>query len=79
MKPQTHDYSNRYWGHDYTFTPIDKGMKADITGWGYGIKKGDYLILQNGPNETTRYKVDSIKYYGDPSDMFNIKATFAPR
>lgn len=76
--PTTHDYQRRYWGHDYNFTPIDKGMKGRATGWGAGIKKGDFLILQQEPHGT-RYKVDAIKYFSDPSDMWSADLSFAPR
>lgn len=78
--PNTHDYSKRYWGHDYTFTPIDKGMKADMIGWGKGILAGDYMILEgNTDGSTTRYRVDDISYFSDPNNMFYIKASFALR
>ena len=26
---KTHDYTNRHWGHDYTFSPIDNGAKGE--------------------------------------------------
>lgn len=76
----THDYSakNRYWGHDYTFEPTNGGKTGRMMGWGNGIKKGDYLLLQNGAG-TTRYKVKSIKYFSDPSDMWSATVEFAPR
>ena len=75
---RTHDYTERYWGHDYTFDPIDDGMKGHAMGWGTGIEVGDYLLLQNG-SDSTRYKVDSINYYADPSDMWSAELSFAPR
>lgn len=77
-KPQTHDYTERYWGHDYTFKPLVGGLHGRMTGWGRGIKGGDYLIIQNG-QETSRYIVDSISYYRDPSDMWEAEVSFAPR
>lgn len=77
-EPVTHDYTRRCWGHDYTFTPINGGKRAELTGWGYGIAKGDYLILPN-KGCTTCYRVDEISYYSDPPDMWRAKATFAPR
>jgi hypothetical protein len=78
MKPETHDYTKRYWGHDYTFEPVNGGLQARLMGWGMDIKAGDYLLLQNG-DDSTRYQVDSIKYYSDPFDMWSATATFAPR
>lgn len=76
--PKTHDYQRGGWGHDYTFTPINGGVKGTATGWGQGIKKGDFLILRQPPHGT-RYKVDSIKYFSDPTDMWSAELTFAPR
>jgi MioC protein len=78
-EPETHDFSRRYWGHDYVFNPIDGGKRGDMQGWGEHILPGDYLILQNVRNETTRYKVKSITYYTDPDDMWEAKVVFAPR
>jgi hypothetical protein len=49
-----------------------------MMGWGNGIRPGDYLIIANKDN-TTRYKVDTIKYYSDPPDMWAAKLSFAPR
>ena len=78
MKRKTHDYTERYWGHDYTFEPIAGGLYGRMMGWGHGIRDGDYLILLSG-DETTRYKVDSISYYRDPPDMWKAEVSFAPR
>ena len=75
---KTHDYTIRCWGHDYTFDPVDGGDRGDMMGWGNGIEQGDFLLLQNGDG-STRYKVISIKYFGDPPDMWSAKVSFAPR
>ncbi len=79
-EPQTNDYSvpNRYWGHDYTFTSADRGQHGSVTGWGRGIRVGDFLLLQNR-DRSTRYRVDEIRYHLDPDDMWSAKVTFAPR
>jgi len=77
----THDFSKekRTWGHDISFEPIDGDPeRGKVYGWCYGIKIGDYLILQNGEG-TTRYQVEDIKYRNDPPDMFFGTAVFAPR
>lgn len=77
---KTHDYSVRTWGHDYVYKPLDeKGLTADMMGWGCGIEAGDYLIIRSGQGGTTRYQVASIEYYANPNDMWNAKVTFAPR
>jgi len=76
---ETHDYTDRSWGHDYIFNPIDpEGIRARMMGWGHGIKNNDYLIIPNGKG-TTRYQVISIEYLGDPPDMWNAYVKFAPR
>ncbi len=75
---KTHDYTRREWGHDYVFNPVEGGLKAHAMGWGYGISKEDFLILQNGDG-STRYKVDEIQYFTDPRDMWSAKLSFAPR
>lgn len=74
----THDYTHRGWGHDYIFDPIDNGKRGSMMGWGHGITKGDYLLLQND-GDSTRYRVTSIEYMMDPRDMWSAKVTFAPR
>ena len=78
---ETHDFTVRGWGHDYMVDPIDGGQRAKIVGWGYGLKKGDYILLQNGGG-STRYLLDTVDYIGGmggPKDMFRAYATFAPR
>lgn len=79
VRQQTHDYTRRTWGHDYTtLEVIDGGQRLRLGGWGLGIEAGDYLIFPNG-NGTTRYRVDRIDYRMDPRDMWFAEATFAPR
>lgn len=80
--PQTHDYTRRCWGHNYTFTPRNAGLEASMWGWGRGISEGDYLILGNdepGANPATRYRVCSIRYCVNPRDMWFAQVSFAPR
>lgn len=79
MKPKTHDYTHRHWGHDYAIMKVeDDGQRLRLMGWGIGIKKNDYLLLQQGARGT-RYQVAEVKYLGNPRDMWKINATFAPR
>lgn len=84
-KNVTHDYTERYWGHDYAITDVRKrGMEISMTGWGRRISKGDYMLLQGqsnepGVNPDTRYRVKTIRYLDDPLDMWSMEATFAPR
>jgi hypothetical protein len=72
-----HDYTIRRWGHDYAITAVN-GHTITMTGWGEGIEPGDHLILPNG-DATTRYRVTTISYYRDPTDMWRAEAEFAPR
>lgn len=79
VRPQTHDYTRRAWGHDYSIVSlIEDGQRLRLAGWGSGIAAGDYLLLPSGSN-TTRYQVTSIDYRRDPPDMWFADAAFAPR
>ena len=86
-KMSTHDFSDpskRCWGHDYHITKIHDqgtaraGLRVSLCGWSYGIKVGDYLLLQNG-RDSTRYLIESVRYESNPPDMWFVEATFAPR
>jgi hypothetical protein len=46
-----------------------------MTGWGLGIKDGDYLLLENGKSHAL-YKVAGINYESDPIDMWDAKVIF---
>lgn len=78
----THDYTDRVcrWGYDIIFHPVtDDGVHAYAIGWGRGIEPGHFILLSNGPDRTTRYRVESIDYYRDPPDMWKGAVVFAPR
>ncbi|BAY61238.1 hypothetical protein NIES22_12990 [Calothrix brevissima NIES-22] len=66
---KVHDYSQLVAGKDYILEIIDEGMKAYMTATGKGIKPQDYIILQSN-SQNYRYKIESIDYYADPSDMW---------
>jgi hypothetical protein len=80
-EPVTHDYTRRGWGHDYAFETNDGGQSGEMTGWGRGIREGDFLLLAHPASRagSSRYRVDKITYRFDPNDMWNAKVTFAPR
>lgn len=80
MGPQTHDLTRRMWGQNYAINEVIKnGARLRMVIWSLSrIEAGDYLIIQNGGN-TTRYKVDEVKYCDDPPDMLFVKVSFAPR
>lgn len=76
---KTHDYTKRFWGHDFTIMEIvDGGQQLHMMGWGHGIQKGDYLLLPN-KGATTHYKVHAVDYFADPPDMWKLVAKFSPR
>lgn len=78
---KTHDYSgnNRGWGHDYCIVSVEnKGRNLTACGWGYGLEKNDFIILDND-GETTRYAIAKIEYYSDPTDMWKAELVFYPR
>lgn len=68
-KPKTHDYTRFVYGSDYVFEIQSDGQTGYITGYGRGIKIGDYLILKKY-NQPYRYQVKEIEYYANPSDMW---------
>lgn len=77
--PATHDYTHRYWGHDYAILRIeDSGKRLSASGWGRGLAVGDFMLLQN-EGSSTRYKVEEISYKSDPPDMWSATLSFAPR
>lgn len=76
---RTHDYTERYRGHDYTFDTKDRGQTAHGIGRGHDLEDGDFLLLQNGEGRATRYRIVRVDYYKDPPDMWNADLVFAPR
>lgn len=78
---KTHDYSKRRWGHDCTFETDDNGLTAHSVGWGVGLSEGDYILLEHkgSPNGSSRYRIEKIKYFRDPPDMWSADLVFAPR
>ena len=76
-EPQTHDYLKPAWGRNCTFTPLEKGQRGHVTGWGRGVEVGDYLLLPNG-NVSTRYRITILHNYDGPPDMWRAEVMFAP-
>lgn len=66
---KTHDYRHLERGINYFFESLQEEMQGCMTGFGKGIKPGDYIILRQG-GESYRYQVEEIDYYSDPSDMW---------
>lgn len=77
-EPRTHDYTARYWSHDFGIREVNTDGTLSAFGWGRGIAEGDFLILPNN-NRSTRYRVGQIRYEIDPNDMWFAILVFAPR
>jgi hypothetical protein len=79
--PQTHDLSQRMWGNNYEiWEKLDEfNVNLKLVGWCKGINEGDYLLLHEPTQGSTRYRVVEIKYEREPSDMFWATVKFAPR
>lgn len=78
----THDYRRgaRRYGWDIAFMLLDPtGKRLSATGFGKGIRAGDFVLLSNGATDT-RYRVeDNAGYFPDPADMWHAHLTFSPR
>lgn len=81
-RPRVHNYKDKGWGHDLVFRPEDNGLRAEISGWGSGLKAGDFILIadrEKDPQGTTRYRITAIKYHSNPPDMWSGQAEFARR
>lgn len=68
--PKTHDYTQPIWGHNYNIMSRHGNGHMRLAGWGEGIKKGDYLLMQGQKYPFLRYRVLKIDYCTDPDDMW---------
>lgn len=75
-KPRYHDYRVRSWGHDYVYTPRNEGKEASMIGWGRGIEQGDILVLKGPNGGGSGYRVDRIRYFRDPTDMWEAEVSY---
>lgn len=79
-----HDYTERTraWGHDYALTPDSDPNTARITGWGSGLREGDFLLLTHPETRIiVVYRLAEVAYYrkpGDPGDQWRGRARFIP-
>lgn len=79
MSGKTHDYTQLRWGHNIEFIRIsDDGCQARIVGFGQGVGQDDYLVLANGPDQTTRYRITQFEQQR-PNDCWSADIEFAPR
>lgn len=65
-KPRTHKFSDQVEGVNYFLEALDGGT-VQMTGYGKGIKPGDYIILTK---DKIRYRVEAIDYYADPPNLW---------
>jgi hypothetical protein len=66
---QTHDYTQCVYGRDYVFESVNNWTQGYMTGQGKGVKRGDYILLQDS-SDSHLYKVEEIEHYSEPSDMW---------
>lgn len=79
MMSKTHDYSCPSWGRSVEVLSVsDSGMTAKVLGFGTGVKEGDFLILPNGNDGTTRYRVKKLRHKR-PADCWAADIEFQPR
>jgi hypothetical protein len=60
----------------------DGGNKITVGGWNsdhWSYRKGDLVLLEMRDGQRTRYKIETVKHCGDPSDQYFIDCTFYPR
>ncbi|KOP22749.1 hypothetical protein AMR41_30235 [Hapalosiphon sp. MRB220] len=69
QKHKIHDFRGFICGRDYVFEPTDGLKKGYMTAQCRGVKRGDWIILENN-SCFYRYQVEEIDYYSEPSDMW---------
>lgn len=76
-----HNYTKRYWGHDYGIREVvGYGKELKLYGWGSGLKTGHCLLLEKeGDFAGTQYRIKDIRYELNPTDMWWVTAVYVPR
>jgi sensor c-di-GMP phosphodiesterase-like protein len=64
-KAKTHNFTNQVESDNYEIETIDNN-RVQMTAYGRGIKRGDYIIL----NKKVRYRVEAIDYYSNPMNLW---------
>lgn len=79
MSGKAHDYTQLCWGRNIEFIHLSEdGRHARVVGFGHGVGQGDFLVLSNGPDQTTRYRITQFEHRR-PSDCWCANIDFAPR
>lgn len=60
------------WGWVVTFWKTNEN-NIDILGVGKGLKEGHYLAVVHKGYGDRAHKIESIKYYSNPTDMFTAQ------
>ena len=80
-EPMTHDYTETYWGHNYTglTTVNEEEGVISLLGWGYDIRVGDFVLFGGKGGYVVKYRVEKIEYYPNPKDMWSAEMRFEGR
>lgn len=74
VKTKVWDYGpgKRFWGHDYFISRrSEDGKQLKISGFGRGIKAGEYILLEHSNHvDIVAFRIEDIYYETDPRDMF---------
>jgi hypothetical protein len=73
---KTHDYTEQFWGHAISSFHKKSDTVLSMMGHGDGIKKGDLLTMKMQSGRIGKFKVLTVSYFSDPSDMWQLDAEF---
>jgi len=65
-----HDFTEGRWGHSILDVNVS-GPVVKITGIGYGIRAGHYLLLRSKTGFPL-VRASTVKYENNPDDMFDL-------
>lgn len=73
-----HSFLRRGWGWDFSVhVRARNGRSLTVSGWGHGLRVDDVLVLPNG-GDGARYRVVTLEYERDPSDMWHAELRWYP-
>jgi hypothetical protein len=73
-----HDYSLRYWGHDFTLQPDADPVTARIAGWGHGLREHDLLLIPRQAGGKCIYEIETLRWASNVDDMWFAGCRFVP-
>jgi hypothetical protein len=74
--PINHDYTQNSWGHAVTYINPISDTTLNMLEHGNGIQVGHTLTMKMKSNRVGQFKVVKISYFDNPTDMWNMDATF---